>query len=354
MHDLLDDGLTELQHFMRKRPLIIVGTGLSISMGLPGMGELLDHLKANIPLLCELDTGLTNEWERCVSLIQQYGFEEGLGKMTVSDSLLRHIVDETAKLVGTRDHELLRRLPGYLVSDFPFARIVDHLFKSLPPDNPNLHVITPNYDHLVEYACDLIGIECATGFHGSIMKRFQQSYLKEDTYKRYLLAEKRPKPEHRRVAKVRLLKPHGSLNWQRVGDHIFESFEPLPQSSRVIITPGHTKYKNSLTDTVMNYHREIANECIANAESVLVIGYGFNDSHLQTVLCDRLKMGMPCLIVTRSLSDNGMNLIRSFHQIIALEAAPGHARTRWHFNGEEGIWEEPMWSLDHFVKRVIG
>jgi hypothetical protein len=354
MHNLLEDGLAELQHFMRKRPLIIVGTGLSLSMGLPGMAELLDHLQVRIPQLCDSAPGLAEEWERCAGLIRLYGFEEGLGKTTVSDPLLKLIVEETAILVGTRDLDTLRRLPSLLPSDFPFARLLDHLFRSLPPDNPILNIITPNYDHLVEYACDLLGIECVTGFSGKMMKRFHYHLLKEDTYKRYLTSDKRPKAEHRKAAKIRLLKPHGSLYWQRVGDDIFESFEPIPHSSRVIITPGLTKYRNSLTDTIMNYHRELANECIANAESVLVIGYGFNDSHLQTVLGERLRTGMPCLILTRSLSGKGLELIRSFHQMIALEAASGTTRTRWHFNGEQGIWEEPLWSLDHFVKRVIG
>jgi SIR2-like domain len=159
--------------------------------------------------------------------------------------------------------------------------------------------------------------------------------------------------DYRKLPTVKLLKPHGSLSWYKIGETTFQSHKNLTGSTRVIITPGNSKYKVSLTDTVMNYHREMANDCINNAESVLIIGYGFNDSHLQTVLYDKIKSGVECLILTKSLSDVAKKLISDFRQVIALEEC-GQSRTTWYSDGEQGVWDEPLWEINHFVKKVIG
>ncbi|MGD6854486.1 SIR2 family protein [Bacillus infantis] len=351
MHDF-DEGLIHLQGFLKKSPMLVVGTGLSLSMGLPGMGELLTHLKKRIPLSCTMVQ--LEEWENCLTLIDQHGFEEGLGKITVSDNLLNQIVNETADLVGAKDSEFASKLSDYQVSDLPFARFLQHLIQSLHPLNPILHIVTPNYDQLVEYSCDLIGVNCVTGFHGSHFMRFNANKLSEDLYRTETVFQKGKKTkDFRKVPTVKLLKPHGSLSWHRIGENTFQSHKIIPQSSRVIITPGNSKYKASLTDNVMNYHREMANECIKDAESVVIIGYGFNDSHLQTVLNDKIKSGTDCLILTKWLSDGAKKFVSDFKHVIALEEHDSLG-TRWYYNGEQGTWGEPMWDLNHFVKKVIG
>jgi SIR2-like domain len=347
----INDGLLELQRFLKKKPTLIIGTGLSVSMGLPGMGELLSHLKEQIPLECkELEI---KEWEDCLAHIDAVGFEEGLGKVNVSEGLLKVIVQATANLVGQKDATFASKLANMQISDIPFAKLLFHLVNSLHPLNPILHIVTPNYDHLIEYSCDLIDVNCVTGFYGSHHLKFNANKLKEDLYRIETVHEKgRPKKEHRKLPTVKLLKPHGSLNWYKVGELTYQSHIGIPESSRVIITPGNSKYKASLTDTVMNYHREMANDCITKSESILIIGYGFNDIHLQTVLNDKLKSGIDCLILTKSLSVGANKVISDYKQVIALEQN-GHLGTKWYHNEEEGTWDEPLWDLTHFVKQVI-
>jgi SIR2-like domain len=346
-----EEGLILLQDFIKKRPLIIVGSGLSISMGIPGMGKLLDHLEEKLPTILEEKENI--EWSESLELIRELGFEEGLLKKNISSNLLLHIIEETAKLIEIYDNEFHEKLHTLSVLDYPFAKLLNHLLISLPPDKPNIDVITTNYDHLVEYACDLIQCDCCTGFKGGKLQFFKPDNLKENLFRRVKTTQKKKSGfEYRMTSKVRLLKPHGSLNWQKINEQTIHSHKLIKNSNRVIITPGSTKFEASLTDYVMNSHRELANECLRNTESVIILGYGFNDSHLQTVLTERLKEGLDCLILTRTLSENAKKLIQSCNQIIALEHSV-NLETNWYFNGEDGVWEEPIWDLAHFVKRVI-
>jgi len=348
-----EDGLIHIQEFMRKKPIIIVGTGLSLSMGLPGMWQLLEHLKVSIPRLCTTST-ISTEWERCIELIDKHGFEDGLNKLTICEELLDHIINETANLVHEKDIEAFYKIPQMQLSDYPFAKILKHLIHSLPPDNQTLNVITPNYDHLVEYACDLIGVESCSGFKGTHLLKFDYTHLKNETYRIHPFVDHTGKPRFQKIPRVRVLKPHGSLNWQKVEGNTYESFQKIKGSKRVIITPGSTKFKSSLTDSIMNSHRELANDVIQRANSILIIGYGFNDVHLQTVLQDRLRSGVDCLFMTKGLSATAKELITSHKQILAIEEDPtSHQRTKWYFNQQEGIWDDPIWDLRQFVKRIL-
>lgn len=344
----LSEGLLILQNFVKKKPIIIVGTGLSLSMGLPGMQALLEYLIKNIQ-----EDSVMEEWNECLELIKSYGFEDGLGKKRVSEGLLSIIIKYTAELLDIEDEKFSSEIPLMQINDYPFAKLLNHLVNSLPPSNPTLTVITPNYDHLVEYACDLIGVNCNTGFYGDHFKKFNSDQFKEGLYKMVQFVERgKQKREPRKIESVKLLKPHGSLKWQRTEGQTFHSHYLIKDATRVIITPGETKYKSSLTDTVMNFHREMANESIRNSESIMIIGYGFNDIHLQTELQKCLKTGTDCLIISKSLSENARKIVKENRQIIALEEFQDK-NTRWHFDGKEGVWDKPIWSLDYFVNVVL-
>jgi hypothetical protein len=73
-----DEVLAKLQEFLRTKPMLLIGTGLSVSMGLPGMGELTACLKSEIPAKCGGNATLLGEWAECLKNIDAYGLEEGL------------------------------------------------------------------------------------------------------------------------------------------------------------------------------------------------------------------------------------------------------------------------------------
>ena len=121
-----------------------------------------------------------------------------------------------------------------------------------------------------------------------------------------------------------------------------------------MITPGTTKYQRSLVQLVLNQHREFANERMRQANAFIIIGYGFNDDHLQTVLWERMQH-VPCVILTHTLSDRAKAFVDRCPRTLALEADAGHDdRTRWYHATQSGIWEIPMWDLGTYVRNVIG
>lgn len=344
--------LESLQAFMRYRPSLVVGTGLSMSMGLPGMAELQAHLSKAIPPMCR-DDRIRAEWDACSAHIAQNGLEAGLLEAPAHQELLGLIVRQTASFVRERDLRLRQRV--FLQNeDFPFARLMRHMTNSLASGGPVLDVITPNYDRVVEYACDLNHIECCTGFTGSEVLSFDPRALSTDYYLQAIDGNHgKPTLVYRKCHKVRLLKPHGSLGWQRLGEKVYQCSDCLPGSTPVLITPGTTKYEYSLTDSVMNAHREVANSALKSAEAILVIGYGFNDAHLQTVLLERISDGTPCLILTKYLTAKARTVAASNDHVMAVEAGGVDTEAVFHMRGESIKVSIPLWSVEGFVKSVI-
>lgn len=117
---------------------------------------------------------------------------------------------------------------------------------------------------------------------------------------------------------VVVLKPHGSLDWYLHNHNPVRC--PLPLANqRLIITPGLNKFRGGY-DRPFDAHRERANKEIDNAARYLIVGYSFNDDHLQTHLEPQLKSGKPSLLITHSLSAKAEALISQCNGIIALSA----------------------------------
>jgi hypothetical protein len=348
-----DEIFQTLQGFLRTYPTIIAGTGLSISMGIPGMDGLLGFLEGRMSKSFTTTSDVQKEWNKAFKLIKQFGFEEGLGKISISDELLEIIVKETAKFLQEEDTRFFKKYISDATHRFPFADLINHLAKSLSPNNPELNIITPNYDQIVEYACDRVNVKCWTGFEGTIIGKFKQETFEESLFKPLFVTEKnRLHREFIPEPRVKLFKPHGSIWWQRCNDQTYQFVGEIPNSKIIIITPGLTKYKSSLLDAVMNYHREAGNKVLRKANSVIVIGYGFNDDHLHNTLIARISEGIPCLVLTRSLSAKAKGIVSKYPQIFAIESNDSTG-AKWYYNKQEGVLNEPLWDLNSFVSLII-
>ena len=154
--------------------------------------------------------------------------------------------------------------------------------------------------------------------------------------------------------RVLLLKPHGSLDWFLMGDEPVRCSLPL-ELSRLIITPGLNKFRSGY-DRPFDRHRERANSEIDKASRYLIIGYGFNDDHLETHLSPQLKKGLPGLIITRSLSENAKMIINNCSRIIAITAGedPKIDGAKVYYSGKEYFYQGPnIWDLGIFIEEVL-
>nr|WP_151208721.1 SIR2 family protein [Paenibacillus yonginensis] len=158
--------------------------------------------------------------------------------------------------------------------------------------------------------------------------------------------------------KVELLKVHGSLDWFLtddsgvicVPDNIMDSIEMVP----LMVTPGIRKYEHTHNEPFRSIIAR-ADSAFENANSILCVGYGFNDNHIQPKLIDKMRQGKtPILIATKKLSDSGMRFIKSATSSTVFGIEEFKSGTRIVFSDKEEIIEElSFWSLEELIKLVI-
>jgi hypothetical protein len=151
-----------------------------------------------------------------------------------------------------------------------------------------------------------------------------------------------------------IFKPHGSLDWYvRNGTPVFHA-STLTEATRLIITPGNNKFRNGY-ESPFDHHRNRANEAIDKASRYLILGYGFNDDHLETHLTPAIKNGKPTLVITRSLSPKVEELAKSYTNVIAIEE-----HTDQGVNGTNIIIDKVsyffncnLWDLKEFITEIL-
>lgn len=174
-------------------------------------------------------------------------------------------------------------------------RLTTLLNRILKPTT-GLQVLTTNYDRLVEVACEMAGFHVDTTAVGHYSGKFDHARSCMGSCKGIGTRAKVTVLDH--FPRAVVLKPHGSLDWYRSGTEARRCGVDL-DGERLIITPGINKYRAGY-DSPFDKHRELANDYIDRASRLLVVGYGFNDDHLETHLEQRIRAGTPTLILTRT------------------------------------------------------
>lgn len=332
-----------LQRHLADGLVTIIGSGLSCAEGLPGMGRLADHLDISLPAI--LTGALADEWEALAPEIKRVGLEAAFLAKAPSPSLEvaiiatvgSHVADEEKKVVA----ELFqngRRLR--------LTRLISHLIKPAG----GIPLITTNYDRLVEIAVEEAGLGADTMFYGRFFgsideKRSRYSFCRD-------AALHRGKVSLSYLPRAAVFKPHGSLDWYLRGAKPVFFAGDLPGATRLIITPGQNKFRHGY-QSPFDLHRAKANDAIDRASRFLIIGYGFNDDHLETHLVPAIEAGKPALLITQKLSDAAQRLVSRCSSVIALEALDpdgtrAHVATKpYDFAGVR------MWDLNDFISEIL-
>jgi hypothetical protein len=139
------------------------------------------------------------------------------------------------------------------------------------------------------------------------------------------------------------------------GDVPIHHYGDLPGATRLIITPGYNKFRNGY-ESPFDHHRNRANNAIDRANRYLIIGYGFNDDHLETHLSPAIRAGKPALLMTRNLTPTAESLARRYTNVIALDAhaEAGVEGTRAIVDKSEIFFpKEDFWDLHSFTSNVL-
>ncbi len=176
-------------------------------------------------------------------------------------------------------------------------RLTTFLANILKPTT-GLPILTPNYDRLVEVACEMAGFHVDTTAVGHYAGAFDHARSCMGSCRGIKTRAKTTVLDY--FPRAIVLKPHGSFDWYKVGNDARRCSLDL-DAERLIITPGLNKYRAGYS-APFDKHRELANNYIKQATHLLVVGYGFNDDHLQTHLVRQIEDGTPTLILNRSLN----------------------------------------------------
>ena len=338
---------SSIQKHMSDGLVTIVGSGLSCAEGLPSMGVLADQLELTMSAL--LVSPLLEEWAAVSPNIRACGLEDGLSKMPPSTSLEDVIRAEVGRIVSEAESTVIAEVfEGKRV--LRFTRLLKHLL--MPKDG--MHVVTTNYDRLLEVAAEEAGLGVDVMFNGIFAGSLNQrearlSFCRNvDLYKGKI-------PRFHYADRVVISKPHGSLDWYDRNGQSVRHAGNLKSANRLIIPPGQNKYRNGYSSP-FDVHRERGNKEIDRAARFLIIGYGFNDVHLETHLTDRIKRGVPTLIVSRNLTPNTQKVVTANPNVMALEHTDvnGISATRVYSSGSTDVFAgQSFWDLHHLVKEVF-
>ena len=198
----------------------------------------------------------------------------------------------TNKNCPEKANPIRRCLSGFLL---PFVS------RSAPRER--LHVFTTNYDRLIEYGCDLLGVRIMDRFVGSLAPVFRSTRLGIDMH--YNPPGIHGEPRYLEGV-IKFTKLHGSLDWRATegpagypeaqrrglpfgasGDH---SATNELSNDQLIVYPNAAKDIETLEYPYAELFRDFAAAACQPNSVLFTYGYGFGDDHVNRVLIDMLSI----------------------------------------------------------------
>jgi hypothetical protein len=161
-----------------------------------------------------------------------------------------------------------------------------------------LHILTTNYDRLIERVADLTGLHLIDRFVGSLEPVFRASRLRLDMH--YSPPGIRGEP--RLLEGVcHLSKVHGSLDWISRGDNIVRepiafgadiTHPSIPKSplGTVMIYPNAAKDRETSGYPFAELFRDMSVQLCQPNSTLVTYGYGFGDDHINRIIADMLTL----------------------------------------------------------------
>ena len=325
--------------------VIIVGSGLSCAEGLPGMGELADHLRSEIGR--HIESADRADWDAISELIRTKSLEPALLERPPGPHLQGVIASVTASFIGARERTAIEEVFNG-VRTLRLTRLMKHVLKS----DAGIPIITTNYDRLVEIAAEEAGLGVDSMFVGDFAGTLN-AHEARFSHCRGVTFPKARSAKLQFRSRVVVSKPHGSLDWYLRGGTPVRYGGDLPNATRLIIPPGQNKFRSGY-EQPFDRQRERANTAIDQASRFLLIGYGFNDGHLETHLRPALQSGKPAIVITRELTPTAGDLARSLPNVTSFDrSADDGTRLIWGLD-QSDLPRVDYWDLNGFIRQVFG
>jgi SIR2-like domain len=236
------------------------------------------------------------------------------------DSVLRKLIDGILGFERTLRAGYEGDLPGAVHAAVTLQRFLLP-FASRATGRDRLNIFTTNYDRLIEYAADLLGLRLIDRFVGTLEPQFSASRLELDMH--YSPPGVRGEPRYLEGV-VRYSKLHGSVDWRARNREIVRAALPfgaqahhpeVPEepSKATMIYPNPAKDVETLAYPYAELFRDFA-AAVCRPNAVLVTyGYGFGDSHINRVISSMLALPSTHLVVISRDPLPGLEAMRGVH-----------------------------------------
>lgn len=350
-----------LRNFFRGKPLVFFGSGMSCALDDRfSMQQLAKVLVDKVPPLL-VSTKEKKEWNAVTDALCKGNDIESAMNSVLDQNLVEKITEVAGGFISKASHDCcLKVVDGK--SEWPAGALLKVLVDTLPEADPVLNVITPNYDLVMEYACERLGIPYTNGFSGDVLRTIDWHAAEQSMLMSARTVVSNRVRYSRAVRKhIRLYKVHGSVNYFTFGTKVVENNEwildPPSFVQRVMITPGVSKHEK-----LHLYRQELlqrADEAIERESRFLFLGYGFNDVHLETYirrkLIDQASHG---LIITRDSSPRIEAILNAAPNLWLVCKGAGPSTQTIISNSQFGeclcLEDSVLWDVTEFKKQIIG
>lgn len=167
-------------------------------------------------------------------------------------------------------------------------------------DTP-VNIFTTNYDLFNECALECLNIHYFNGFVGNINRKFSP-----DSFNIRIVDEKnRYKDKWSPIKKLaRLYKIHGSIDWIDTEHGIMQTQEKDKSIDKVMIYPTVSKHTQTQQTPYSELFREFNIKLQEKNTTLIIIGYGFSDTHVNTLISQALTKDDFILIVFSDIKNN--------------------------------------------------
>jgi hypothetical protein len=180
------------------------------------------------------------------------------------------------------------------------------------PEDEFRALMSLNYDRLIEFGCDLVGLRPVDRFVGGLAPRFRASRLDVDMH--YNPPGIRGEPRYLEGV-VRLTKLHGSIDWRYENRELRRVALPFGALTAeadlatrayesLIIYPNPAKDVETLEYPYAELFRDLSASLCRPNSALVTYGYGFGDDHINRIIADMLTIPSTHLVII-SYDDTG-------------------------------------------------
>ncbi|MFT8854080.1 MAG: SIR2 family protein [Leuconostoc suionicum] len=217
-----------------------------------------------------------------------------------------------------------------------YQNFYQSIFSQRQEESPKLNIFTTNYDLFNEVALEKNEIKYTSGFKQGLVSRFdinQFNFRQVDERNRY---KDRWQPT---TKEANLYKLHGSINWIEKDKNIVQS---NADDTNIIIYPTILKHIETAQIPYSPLFRDLSIQLQKPNSTLIIIGYGFGDDHINN-------------LILQNLSHQDFNLIifGNIEERKILELKNQYTSLSVHIIGGKIDWKTEAYFFEYIVNELL-